>query len=147
MLESLTTYSALFVTAFGAASLLPLQSEAVLASLLVLGSQPVWALVAVATTGNVLGSMLNWLLGRYIERWRGRRWFPVREGTLLRAQQAYHRYGRWSLLMSWAPVIGDPLTVVAGIMREPLWSFTLIVLVAKLGRYLALTALTLELLG
>lgn len=147
LLESLALYFSLFITAFGAASLLPLQSEALLAGLLVLGSQPAWALVAVATTGNVMGSMLNWLLGRYIERWRQHRWFPVGEGTLQRAQRTYHRYGRWSLLLSWMPIIGDPLTVVAGIMREPLWSFTLIVLIAKLGRYLVLAAITLGFLG
>ena len=147
LLESLALYFGLFITAFGAASLLPLQSEALLAGLLVLGSQPAWALVAVATTGNVMGSMLNWLLGRYIERWRKHRWFPVSEGTLQRAQRTYHRYGRWSLLLSWMPIIGDPLTVVAGIMREPLWSFTLIVLIAKLGRYLVLAAITLGFLG
>lgn len=142
-----TVYLGLFLSAFGAATLLPLQSEAALAGLLLLGEQPAWALVVVATVGNVLGSMLNWLFGRYLERWHDKRWFPVRADTLARAQRAYHRYGRWSLLMSWAPIIGDPLTVVAGVMREPLWRFTLIVLIAKAGRYLVLAAVTLGLLA
>jgi membrane protein YqaA with SNARE-associated domain len=139
------TYFGLFASAFGAATLLPLQSEAVLTGLLILGKQPAWALVAVATAGNTLGAVVNWFLGRYIERWRHKPWFPVGEDKLARAQRGYHRYGRWSLLLSWMPVIGDPLTVIAGVMREPLSSFLLIVAIAKLGRYLAITAITLGL--
>lgn len=139
----ISAYLGLFLAAFGAATLLPLQSEAVLAGLLLAGQQPIASLLLVATAGNVLGSALNWLLGRYLERWREKRWFPVSAERLQRAQQAYHRYGRWSLLLSWMPLIGDPLTVVAGVMREPFWSFLLIVLLAKAGRYLALAALTL----
>jgi len=140
-------YLGLFLSAFGAATVLPLQSEAALAGLLLLGEQPAWALVAVATVGNVLGALLNWLLGRFIERWHDKRWFPLRTETLAHAQDAYRRYGHWSLLLSWAPIIGDPLTVVAGIMREPLWRFALLVSVAKAGRYLVLAALTLGALG
>lgn len=140
-----SAYLGLFVAAFGAATLLPMQSEAVLTSLLLAAKQPPTLLLLVATVGNVLGSVINWLLGRYIEHLRHKRWFPVSENRLERAQQAYHRYGRWSLLLSWAPIIGDPLTVIAGMLREPFWSFLLIVLLAKAGRYLALTALTLGL--
>jgi membrane protein YqaA with SNARE-associated domain len=142
-----SVYPGLFLVAFGAATLLPLQSEAVLAGLLVLDEHPVWRLVAVATAGNVSGSVVNWALGRYIERWRHRRWFPVTDDQLQRAQRAYHRYGRWSLLLSWVPFVGDPLTVIAGVMREPLWSFVLIVLVAKAGRYIALAGITLGFLA
>jgi membrane protein YqaA with SNARE-associated domain len=133
----------LFMSAFGAATLLPLQSEAVLVGLLLLDAHPAWLLVAIATAGNVLGSVVNWLLGRYIEHFRDRRWFPITDAQRHRAQTFYHRYGRWSLLLSWVPIIGDPLTVVAGLMREPLHSFVGIVLLAKLGRYLVLAAATL----
>jgi membrane protein YqaA with SNARE-associated domain len=140
----LASYFGLFIAAFGAATLLPLQSEAVLTSLLMFGKHPVWALVAVATVGNSLGAIVNWLLGRYIDYLRHKKWFPVSEDKLARAQRGYHRYGRWSLLLSWVPVIGDPLTVVAGVMREPLLSFILIVTIAKLGRYLVLTVITLS---
>ncbi len=143
----ISAYLGLFVSAFGAASLLPMQSEALLVGLLLAGEQPPMLLLLVATAGNVLGSAANWLLGRYIEHWRHKRWFPVPEDKLQRAQQAYHRYGRWSLLLSWMPIIGDPLTLIAGTLREPFWSFLLIVLVAKAGRYLALAALTLGALG
>lgn len=131
----------LFLAAFGAATLLPLQSEALLAGLIALGDMPVWLLLAVATAGNVGGSMLNWLLGRGLERWRTRRWFPVSPANLARAQLSYQRFGYWTLLLSWVPVVGDPLTVIAGTMREPFWRFTLLVLTAKLGRYLVVAAL------
>jgi membrane protein YqaA with SNARE-associated domain len=119
-----------------------MQSEAVLVGLLLTGDHSVAALLAVASCGNVLGSVCNWWLGRYIERYRQRSWFPVSEHRLRQARQWYRRYGRWSLLLSWAPVIGDPLTVAAGIMRESLPVFLVIVSVAKAGRYLILTAAT-----
>jgi membrane protein YqaA with SNARE-associated domain len=137
-----TAYGSLFLAAFVAATILPAQSELVLTGLLASGAYSPVALVAVASVGNVLGSAVNWVIGRAIERFRGRSWFPVGPHALTRAERWYHRYGRWSLLASWMPVIGDPLTVVAGILREPLWSFLLLVALAKTGRYvvLALTA-------
>lgn len=140
---SLSAYPALFLSAFGAATLLPLQSEAVLVALLLAGQHPLWALLLVATLGNVLGSWVNWLLGRSIEHYRERRWFPVSPARLQQAQGWYARYGRWSLLLSWMPVIGDPLTLVAGVMRERLWIFVAIVTLAKASRYAALAAITL----
>lgn len=130
------------MVALGSATLLPMQSEAVLAGLLLAKTQPAWALLVAATVGNTLGSVVNWLLGRYVERFRHRRWFPVDEAALSRARERYHRYGRWSLLLSWVPIVGDPLTVVAGMMREPLGSFVVLVVVAKSSRYLAVFALT-----
>lgn len=139
----LTSYIGLFLAAFGAATLLPMQSEAVLVGMLLSGQYVASTLLAVATFGNVLGSALNWILGRSIERFRHKRWFPVSENKLEKAQQFYLRYGRWSLLLSWVPIIGDPLTVVAGVMREPFWSFLLLVTLAKGVRYLVLTAFTL----
>lgn len=138
-----SVYLGLFLSAFGAASLLPLQSEAVLAGLLLGGAQSAAVLLAVASVGNVLGSVLNAALGRGIERFHERRWFPVSAQRLEQAKLTYRRYGRWSLLLSWVPVIGDPLTLMAGVMREPWWSFLLLVTLAKTGRYLVLAAITL----
>ena len=138
-----TSYLGLFIAAFGAASLLPMQSEAVLVGMLLSDQYSTTTLLAVATLGNVLGSVLNWGLGRSVEHWRHKRWFPVSDAKLNKAQAFYLRYGRWSLLLSWVPIIGDPLTMIAGVMREPLWRFLLIVTLAKGARYLALTAVTL----
>ncbi|EJM68050.1 YqaA family protein [Pseudomonas sp. GM55] len=135
-------YLGLFFAAFGAATLLPLQSEAVLVALLLSDRYWLWALLAVATLGNVLGSLLNWWLGRGIERFRDRRWFPVNPRHLEKARFHYQRYGHWSLLLSWLPVIGDPLTLVAGVMREPLGRFLLIVTLAKGARYGVLAVAT-----
>lgn len=98
-------------------------------------------LVAVASAGNALGAVANWGLGRGTERFSDRRWFPVKPERLERPAAWYHRYGRWSLLLSWAPFIGDPLTVVAGVLREPFASFLLLVAVAKTGRCAAVAAL------
>ncbi|MDX1298631.1 MAG: YqaA family protein [Pseudomonas sp.] len=142
---TLSAYLGLFLSALGAATLLPLQSESVLVALLLSGAYSPWALLAVASAGNTLGSLINWLLGRYLEHFRGRRWFPLNDEQLQRAQHWYARYGRWTLLLSWLPIVGDPLTLVAGIMRERLWVFLLIVSLAKSLRYAALIALTLGL--
>jgi membrane protein YqaA with SNARE-associated domain len=142
----MTAYLSLFVTALVAATILPAQSEAVLVGLIVNTERSVWLLVLVASAGNILGSIINWVLGRGVERFRDRRWFPVGPKVLDRAQGWYRRYGKWSLLASWLPIIGDPLTVVAGIMREPLPIFILLVSIAKTARYAILAAVTVGLI-
>jgi membrane protein YqaA with SNARE-associated domain len=139
-MQDLAAYAGLFMAAFLAATLIPAQSESVLTGLLLAGGQDPIALVAVASIGNVLGSVLNWLIGRGVERFRERRWFPASQSRLDRAQAQYHRFGYWSLLMAWVPIIGDPLTLVAGIMREPLWRFLILVSIGKVGRYAAIAA-------
>ena len=136
----LAAYGSLFLAALLAATLIPAQSESVLSGLILAGGQPVAALVAVASLGNILGSVINWLIGRGVERFRDRKWFPVNEAQLERAQRQYNRFGYWSLLLAWVPVIGDPLTLVAGILREPLWRFLALVSIGKIGRYVALAA-------
>jgi membrane protein YqaA with SNARE-associated domain len=138
-------YGGLFLSALVSATLLPGQSEAALVGLLLTGHPP-WLLLVVASVGNVLGSLINWFIGRGLEHYRDRRWFPVSASALERAQRAYTKYGRWSLLLSWAPVVGDPLTVVAGLMRERLAVFLMLVTLAKAGRYVVLTVITLKVL-
>ncbi|PRD58488.1 YqaA family protein [Phyllobacterium myrsinacearum] len=141
MLVDLGVYAGLFAAAFVAATILPMQSEALLGGLLLTHTYPAAALIAVASVGNILGSVVNWLLGRGIDQFRHRRWFPASEAQLDRATGWYQRYGKWTLLLSWAPVIGDPLTVIAGVLREPLWRFVLLVSIAKTARYLVVFAL------
>src|SRR5215204_3505734 len=113
----------LFLSAFLSATLLPGSSEVALVALLALGKHDPALLVAVATVGNVLGSVVNWVLGRWFAHFSGRRWFPVDEKSYAQAVGWYNRFGVWSLLLAWLPIIGDPLTVVAGALRVPLVRF------------------------
>lgn len=136
----LAAYAGLFFAALVAATLLPMQSEAMLAALVTTDDYPLVALIAVASIGNTLGAAINWLLGRSIAHFRDRRWFPVEPATLARAESWYRRYGKWSLLLSWAPIVGDPITVVAGVLREPLPVFLLLVGLAKTARFAVVAA-------
>ena len=136
-----STYSGLFAAAFLAATLVPAQSEAGLAALVIAGEQDVAMLVLVASLGNILGAVVNWYIGRCVDRFKDRKWFPASAAQLDNAAMWYQRYGRWSLLLSWVPFIGDPITVVAGILRTPLLSFLLIVGFAKTARYVVIAAM------
>ncbi|EPC00034.1 membrane protein [Litchfieldella anticariensis FP35 = DSM 16096] len=131
----------LFVVALASATLLPGGSEVWLARLWCLG-EPAAVLWLVATTGNTVGSLINVWLGRYARRFQDRRWFPASAEGLARAERWYHRFGEWSLLLSWVPVIGDPLTVLAGIFRLPWWKAVLLIALAKGTRYAVVLWLT-----
>lgn len=144
---NLASYLGLGVSAFVAATLLPMQSEAALVALITLQPKAVYWLVITAAIGNILGSITNWWLGTQLQRWQNKRWFPATPQQLNRAQNWYQRYGRWSLLLSWLPIIGDPLTLIAGVLREPLGRFILLVSIAKTGRYLVLAFITLQVLA
>lgn len=139
----LAEYAGLFAASFLSATLFPFQSEAVLFGLLVAEHYPWWALILIASAGNTLGSIANWFVGRFLAHFEDRRWFPIKREKMARAEAWYHRYGRWTLLLSWVPIIGDPLTMVAGILREPLPVFIILVALAKTARYLAVGALSL----
>lgn len=131
----------LFATAFGAATLLPLQSEAFLLAMSIQGHYSIPLLLAIASAGNILGSCVNWYLGQYLERYKHRSWFPVKPAQLAKAQERYARYGAPALLLSWMPIIGDPITLIAGVLKEPFWRFLLLVSIAKTGRYLFIIAI------
>lgn len=130
------TLGLLFLSAFGAATLLPLQSEAVLVGLLVQDQHPIWLLIGVVSVGNILGSCVNWWLGLKVEQFKDKKWFPVSEQKMLQAQGIYQKYGFWSLLLSWVPIIGDSITLIAGLLKENFARFVLMVSIAKIGRYL-----------
>lgn len=124
----------LFLVALASATLLPGGSELWLARQWCAG-EPAWVLWGVATAGNSLGSLINVALGRYARHFQGRRWFPASPRGLARAEAWYRRTGEWSLLLSWAPVVGDALTVMAGVLRLPWWRAALLIVVAKGARY------------
>jgi membrane protein YqaA with SNARE-associated domain len=130
----------LFASAFLAGSILPAQSEAVLAALLMGGVQPAWLLVTVATVGNVAGAVLNYGLGRSAERFRHRLWFPLSAAGWDRSAAWFNRWGVATLLLSWLPIIGDGFTVLAGAARTRFALFLALVTLAKGGRYLVLAA-------
>lgn len=139
-------YFSLFCVAFLAATLLPAQSELGLATLVTTTKLNVWLLVCVASAGNTLGSVVNWALGKGVYTLRDKKWFPISRSQLDKATRWYSKFGRWSLLFSWVPMIGDPLTMAAGVLREPLWSFVLLVALAKTLRYVAVVLLTMSLI-
>jgi len=126
----------LFFVAFLSATLLPGSSEVMLAGVLANGDVSTAMAIMVATLGNALGSCVNWGIGRYLAHFRNAKWFPVKPQNFERYSAWYDKWGVWSLLLSWAPVIGDPLTVIAGIARTALPVFLIIVLIAKLLRYM-----------
>lgn len=138
-MDAVPAYLVLFAIAFLAATIFPAQSELVLVGMLASRAYNEAVLLAVATAGNTAGACVNWLLGRFIHSLESRRWFPVSRPKLARAELWYQRWGKWSLLLSWAPLVGDALTVVAGIARVRLAVFVALVGVAKGGRYLVLT--------
>jgi membrane protein YqaA with SNARE-associated domain len=139
----LEVYLSLFASSLLAATLIPAQSEAVLVGSIVLIPDAVVLLVAVASVGNVLGALINWILGRFFSD-RCLRMYDEESGAVRRAVHWYQRWGWISLFASWVPFIGDPLTFCAGIMREPLWRFLLIVTIAKTLRYVVLAATMLQ---
>ena len=98
----------------------------------------VLGLLLIASFGNILGSCVNWYLGLRIEQFKDRKWFPVSVKNMHKAEMVYQKYGFWSLLLSWVPIIGDPITLVAGLMKIKFLPFLILVSLAKTGRYLFL---------
>lgn len=127
-------YLLLFGSSFLAATILPFYSEVLLFALLRDGGDP-WILVAVATLGNTLGAVVNWVLGLYILRFQHKRWFYFSQKQISKAQAWFQRYGVWTLLLAWLPIGGDPLTLIAGVMRVKIVPFLLLVGLGKGLRY------------
>jgi membrane protein YqaA with SNARE-associated domain len=136
-------YLGLFSAAFLAATILPLSSEVVLSALLLNGGSPI-ALVSVATVGNVLGSLTNYGLGYWASLKAIKKWLKLSEEDFTRAEQRFKKYGLFSLCFAWVPIVGDPITVVAGILRIRLLWFVLLVTAGKLLRYIVISYLALQ---
>lgn len=134
-------YAALFLSAFLAATILPFSSEVLLLGMATSGDWANLSLFLFATSGNVSGSVVNWGLGRFFLHWQDRRWFPVKAAQLAKAENWFNRFGVWTLLLAWVPIVGDPLTVVAGVLRVRFGLFLLLVTIGKAGRYAVLLKL------
>ena len=136
-------YIGLFIAAFLAATVLPLSSEIVLSALLLSGLSPT-TLVSIATTGNVLGSLTNYALGYWASVVVIKKWLRMPEDDFVRAEQRFMKYGMFSLCFAWVPIIGDPLTVMAGILRIRLRWFLVLVTAGKLLRYVIISYMVLS---
>ena len=131
-------YLTLFLTAFGAATILPGFSEVAFTALLLQTPADWPTLLVIATAGNTLGGIANWILGRFLLHWQDRKWFPVSKKRLDQASALFARFGYPLLLLSWLPIIGDPITLAAGVLRARFLPFALLVLAGKTARYGAL---------
>lgn len=138
MPDNISALAALAFSAFTSATILPGTSEAVLLAMLAGGVAPGWLLLTVASVANIAGSLVNWAMGRFLHGYADRRWFPATPAQMARAERWYSRYGWPSLFLSWVPVIGDPITIVAGLLRTPFALFLIVVAIAKTARYAAL---------
>jgi len=133
-------YLGLFLSSFLAATILPLSSEVVLSALLLSDLPPI-ALVAIATTGNVLGSLTNYALGYWVSLEVIKKWLKISEEQFVQAEQRFVKYGLFSLFFAWVPIIGDPLTLIAGVLRIRLLWFIILVTAGKLMRYMVIAHL------
>lgn len=130
------------VSAFLSATLLPLSSELVLTALILANESPI-QLVIIATVANVLGSTVNYFMGRWGADSLLHRWFTLSPSQITSSKDRFKRYGTWSLLFAWLPIIGDPLTFLAGVLNLRLRTFLVLVTLGKLARYILLTYLIL----
>ena len=131
-------YLSLFVISFLAATILPFSSELTLAGLMATSNYDNLLLLLVASLGNVLGSAVNWILGFYSRKLSKKKWFPFKDEQIEKSSRLFNKFGRWSLLFAWVPIIGDPLTLAAGLLRVRFIEFLILVTVGKVSRYLVI---------
>ena len=129
-------YFSLFVLAFMVATIIPFGSEVYFITLLSLGEYNNLFLLIVVSVGNILGSLFNWVCGFYVNYFIKKSWFPINNKIIKSVNKIFTKYGKWSLLFSWVPFIGDPITFAAGTLRYPLIPFMILVSIGKFGRYL-----------
>jgi len=131
-------YLSLFIISFLAATILPFSSELTLAGLMATSSYDNLSLLIIASLGNILGSVVNWILGFYSRNLSTKKWFPFKDEQIKRSSKWFDKFGRWSLLFAWVPIIGDPLTLAAGLLRIKFVEFLILVTIGKISRYLAI---------
>ncbi|TNE38377.1 MAG: DedA family protein [Alphaproteobacteria bacterium] len=142
---SIGLYGSLWLSAFLSATLLPGTSEGLLGFYVVEGKGESILLLLAAVTGNVAGSLVNWAMGRFFLHFKDRRWFPIKPGQMKKAERIFAKYGEWTLLFAWLPIIGDPLTLVAGVLNVRFWRFLVWVTIGKTARYLIILQAALHL--
>ena len=120
------------------ATIIPFGSEAYFITLLSLGKYNNLLLLIFASLGNILGSIFNWFCGYYANYFIKKQWFPINNTMIDKGNKIFNKYGKWSLLLSWVPFIGDPITFVAGTLRYPIAPFLILVSIGKVGRYLVI---------
>ena len=136
----------LFLSSFLSATILPGQSEIALMSLIMIDKYSLNLLILFSCIGNILGSILNWFMGFKLEKFKNKKWFPATDLQLKKATHYYNKYGKWTLILCWVPFIGDPITIIAGLLRVPILHFILIVSFAKIIRYLFVAYISLSLI-
>ena len=134
-------YLSLFTISFLAATILPFSSELMLASMLSIENYNRTLLITFSSLGNILGSVFNWVLGFYFIKLQNKNWFPFNQEQISKSSLWYEKYGKWSLLFAWVPIIGDPLTFVAGTMKTKFFIFLILVGIGKISRYLFISLL------
>lgn len=127
-------YPSLFLLSFLASTLLPLGSEWLLIAMLARRHDPL-AVVLVATAGNYLGACTSYWVGIYGGTLLAEKILRIDAASRARAERFFSRYGSWSLLLSWLPVVGDPLCLAGGLLRIPFFRFSLLVGAGKVVRY------------
>ena len=145
-MSSIEVYIILFTSSFASSTILPGHSEITLTALITQKKYEIFYLLFFASLGNILGSVFNWYLGLYFLKFKNKKWFPFQENHINKVSKSFLKYGKWSLLLSWVPFIGDALTLVAGMFRVPLHQFIIIVSVAKIGRYIFVSLIALSIL-
>ena len=130
------SYFQLLVICFLAATILPLSSELVLTTMLLTDTFDKFLLLIVASFGNIFGSSVNWYLGKKILIFKDKKWFPASEIQMARSEIYFKKYGIWSLLLAWVPIIGDPLTIIAGVLKVKFYTFLTLVSISKISRYI-----------
>jgi len=129
-------YLSLFTISFLAATILPFSSELTLAGLIATSNYDNLLLLIFASSGNIFGSVVNWALGFYSRNLITKKWFPFKETQIERSSKWFKKFGKWSLLFAWVPIGGDPLTLVAGLLRVRFLDFIILVAIGKVSRYL-----------
>ena len=129
-------YLSLFFISFLAATILPFSSELTLAGLIATSNYNNLLLLIIASLGNILGSVINWILGFYSRTLAAKKWFPFKDKQIKKSSKWFSKFGKWSLLFAWVPIIGDPLTLVAGLLRVRFLDFIILVAIGKVSRYL-----------